>query len=322
MELTDKLVDKLYKQKKSFNNFIYLGKGGTSIVYKYNNQNNHNNHNNHVLKIIDKDKFNQSEYNLSIYFNSLLDSNESINFLRVYNLYEFENYKVIEMELADGDLYNWIEKKNSDEEWIKMIIQLLITLRILQQKINFFHRDLKPKNILFKRLNTTNEFIYRLNNKDYKIIFNTIFYITDFTHSESDITDIKHKNKSKYINIDSDLFELENLPKRLKVDIIMKKYNLDDIIIIGRKSRLNENFTSYYNDEIKKTESKLKSYPKNIKDKFIKRSLIYYLLENKLIDCELDVMSNKIINILSELTMLDLDNKIEQIYNNLTSALK
>ena len=39
---------------------------------------------------------------------------------------------------------------------------------------------------------------------------------------------------------------------------------------------------------------KLKKYPQYIKDKFIKRSLIYYLLENKLIDYELDVMSDNI----------------------------
>ena len=317
MELTDNITDdtieKLYIQKKSYDNFIYLGKGGTAIVYRYKN---------HALKIIEKNKFNKSEYDLSIYFNSFLDENKSINFLRVYNLHEFKNYNIIEMELADGDLYRWIEKKKSDEEWLMMILQLLITIRILQQKINFFHRDLKPKNILFKKFDSTNEFTYRLNNKEYKIKFDTIFYLTDFTHSESDITE---KKKSEYINIDSDLRELENLPKRLKVDKLIGKYNLNEIIKIGNTSKLNENFTSYYNNEIKKTDITLKKYPQHVKEKFIKRSLIYYLLENKIIDYKLDVMSNKISMILSQLTMLDLDEKIDEIneiYNNLTSALK
>jgi serine/threonine protein kinase len=310
MDLTDKLIKKLYEQKKSIDNFIYLGKGGTGVVYKYYDN---------AIKIIPKEQFNESEYKLLEYFNELLDKNETINFLRVYNLYKFNEYNVIEMELAEGDLYDWIEKNNSDNEWIIMILQLIISLRILQQKINFFHRDLKPKNILFKKLNEKINFTYKLNRKEYQLELNYIFYITDFTHSESDITD---KIKSTYINIDSDLYELQNLPKRLKVDKLMIKYNLNEIVEIGNLSKLSEHFNSYYKEQIKNTDDKLKTYPQNIKDKFIKRALIYYLLENKLIDYKLDVMSDNICIILSELTMLDLDEKINQIYNNLISERK
>jgi len=311
-KLTDKLIDELYSQKKSTTDFIYLGKGGSGVVYKYNS---------HAIKIIPIDSFNESEYKLSEYFNGLLDKSDTINFLRVYNLFEFKKYKVIEMELADGDLYEWIEQKNSDNEWLLMILQLIITLRILQLKINFFHRDLKPKNILFKKLDNNITFTYKLNMKEYQLKLDTIFFITDFTHSESNIT----KKTSDYINVDSDLYELEALPKRLKVDKIINKYNLNDIIGIGEKSRLSDNFKTYYNDEIKNVNIKLKKYPQNIKDKFIKRSLIYYLVENKLIDYNLDVMSDNICITLSELTMLDLDEKIDQIYqfyNSLISERK
>lgn len=317
MELTDKLSDKLivklYIHKKSIEDFIYLGKGGSGVVYKYKE---------HVIKIIPKERFNESEYKLSEYFNSLLDKKLTINFLRVYNLFEFINYKIIEMELADGDLYDWIKQKNSDDKWFEMILQILITLRILQLKINFYHRDLKPKNILFKKLDRTQEFIYRLNNKEYKIKLDTIFYLTDFTHSISNITENKSED---YVNVDSDLFELKNLPKRLKVDSIINKYNFNEIIEIGKKSRLSENFNSYYESQIKDVNMKLKKYPQNIKDKFIKRSLIYYLLENNLLSIELDVMSDNICIILSELTLLDLDEKIDEIYqfyNNLISDLR
>lgn len=312
-KLTDKIIVKLYSHKKSIEDFIYLGKGGSGVVYKYKDQ---------VIKIIPKEKFNESEYKLSEYFNSLLDKNLTINFLRVYNLFEFEKYKIIEMELADGDLYDWIKQKNSDDKWFEMILQILISLRILQLEINFYHRDLKPKNILFKKLDRIQEFIYRLNNKEYKIKFDTIFYLTDFTHSKSNITENKNED---YVNVDSDLFELENLPKRLKVDIIINKYNFNEIIEIGKKSRLSENFNSYYKSQIKDVNNKLKKYPQHIKEKFIKRSLIYYLLENNLLSIELDVMSDNICIILSELTMLDLDEKIDeiyQIYNNLISDLK
>ena len=312
-KLTDKIIDEMYIHKKSIQDFIYLGKGGSGVVYKYKD---------HAIKIIPKEKFNESEYKLSKYFNSLLDKNLTINFLRVYNLFEFINYKIIEMELADGDLYDWIKQKNSDDKWFEMILQILISLRILQLKINFYHRDLKPKNILFKKLDRTQEFIYRLNNKEYKIKLDTIFYLTDFTHSRSNITENKSED---YVNVDSDLFELENLPKRLKVDSIINKYNYNEIIEIGKKSRLSENFNSYYESQIKDVNMKLKKYPQNIKDKFIKRSLIYYLLENNLLSIELDVMSDNICIILSELTLLDLDEKIDEIYqfyNNLISDLR
>jgi serine/threonine protein kinase len=309
-KLSEQIIEQLYTQKKSYNNFIYLGKGGTSVVYKYES---------HAIKIILKEKFNESEYKLSEYFNELLDKQISINFLRVYNLFDFGNYKVIEMELADGDLYKWINQKNSDNEWIKMILQLIISIRILQLKINFFHRDLKPKNILFKKLNNKINFTYKINNKEYQIEMNTIFYLTDFTHSESNITE--KNSKYQYINIDTDLYELENLPKRLKVDKLMNKYDIKEIIKIGDKSRLSENFKSYFDKE-QSNLIFLKSYPEFIKQKYLKRALIYYLVENKLIDYNLDVISDKISIILSELTLLDLDEKIDQIYNNLISDLK
>lgn len=313
-KLTEKLTNILYLQKKSIQDFIYIGKGGTGVVYKYNNR---------AIKIIPKNKFNDSEYKLSEYLNELLDNKESINFVRVYNLFESGDYKIIEMDLADGDLYKWIKQKNSDNEWIEMILQLIISLRLLQIKINFFHRDLKPKNILFKKIDNNIQFTYKINNKEYPIKINTIFYLTDFTHSKSDIT--KYNKKSEYINIDSDLYELQNLPKRLKVDIIINKYDIQEIKKIGEESRLRENFISYYENEIKKINHSLKNYPQNIKDKFIKRSLIYYLVENNLIEINLDVMSDNISKILNELTMLDLDEKIDQLYqyyNNLISDRK
>ena len=302
-KLTVNKVNELYNQKESQEDFIYLGKGGSGVVYRYGD---------HAIKIIPTEKFNQSEYELSRYFNKLLDENITINFLRTYNLYEFDRYKVIEMELASGDLYEWIEQKNGDKDWLTMILQLLITLRIVQQRINFVHRDLKPKNILFKKLDEDITFTYRLNDRNYTIQLNYIFYLTDFTHSRSDLIT---NNKTEYTNIDSDLYELQNLPKRLKVDKLMSKYNLNMIIDIGSKSKLSENFLSYLKSETDKTNKKLSKYNNTIKEKFIKRSLIYYLIENKILDIELDVIDDKISTILSELTNLDLDAKIDELYS-------
>jgi serine/threonine protein kinase len=114
-----------------------------------------------------------------------------------------------------------VYKKHDDKEYINMILQILINLRLLQLKINLHHRDMKPKNILYKTLDTNVKFTYELNDKKYNINTNIIFYITDFGHSISDISDTINK---KYITQDSDLYELSMLPQRIKVDKIIKEY--------------------------------------------------------------------------------------------------
>jgi len=303
MNLNDKILEKLFIEKNNRDNFIFLGKGGSGVVYKYDNI---------AIKIIPKEKFDENEYKINLYMSNLVKENITSNFLLIYNLHQFERYVALEIELADGDLYKWITNNNSDKDWLKMILQIMISLRIVQKKINFYHRDLKPKNILFKKSNIESEIKYIIDNNVYIINTDTIFFITDFTHSISNITNTKINDD--YINDDTDLHELQNLPKRLKVDKIIKKYTLDKIIDIGKTSSIGENFKSYLNDEIKKTDLRLKKYPLHIKDNFLKRSLIYYLLEYFILDEKIDVMSDFIQSILESILNLDLDDKIKEIY--------
>jgi hypothetical protein len=96
---------------------------------------------------------------------------------------------------------------------------------------------------------------------------------------------------------------------------------MNEIIKIGEESNLSDNFKSYVEKE-KWNLIYLKSYPEFIKQKHLKRALIYYLIENKLIDIELDVINDDVCEILSELTNLDLDAKIDEIYNSLISDLR
>ena len=96
----------------------------------------------------------------------------------------------------------------------------------------------------------------------------------------------------------------------------MLKYNLNEIIEIGSKSKLSENFLSYLKSEKDKTNKNLRKYNNTIRDKFIKRSLIYYLIENKILDIELNILTENTSQILSEITNLDLDVKIDELYSN------
>jgi hypothetical protein len=170
---------------------------------------------------------------------------------------------------------------------------------------------MKPKNILYKDLNTNEKFTYELNDKKYTIDTNIIFYITDFGHSISDITDENITN-SKYNTNDSDLFELSNLPQRIKVDKILKEYKLDDLIKIASK---NEHFKGYYENEKKKIEEKLKSYPEFIKQKHLTRNIIYFILENNLLNVDIsNIMSNNIANLLHSLLDDDIDKVIDRVY--------
>ncbi len=301
----DNLYSTLFNSKKdiTINNitYEYVGKGGQGVVFKINE---------FAIKIIPKEKYQDKEYKIGLYLNGLLNG-ISINFIKVYDKIETDNYVIIKMDYVNGKFVNWMYKKHDDKEYINMILQILINLRILQLKINLYHRDMKPKNILYKDLDTNVNFTYELNNKKYTINTNIIFYITDFGHSISDITDDNITN-NKYITHDSDLYELSMLAQRIKVDKILNIYKLDDLIKIESK---NEHFKGYYENEKKKIDEKMNTYPEFIKQKHLTRNISYFILENNLLNVDItDIMSENIQNILNSLLDDDIDKIIDKIY--------
>jgi serine/threonine protein kinase len=156
----DKIIHDLFISKKDIIKdnieYKYLGKGGTGVVYKMKEGENY-----FAIKIIPKDKFNLNEYKIGIYLNGLLNG-ESINFIKLYEKIDYTDYVVLKMELLEGNLAEWSKSYHNEQEWFLCILQILINLRMLQQKINLFHRDMKPKNILFKKYDNQVKFIYEL----------------------------------------------------------------------------------------------------------------------------------------------------------------
>ena len=301
----DNLYSTLFNSKKdiTINNitYEYIGKGGQGVVFKMNE---------FAIKIIPKEKYQEKEYKIGLYLNKLLINN-TINFVKVYDKIETDNFIIIKMDYVNGKFVDWIYKKHTDKEYINMILQILINLRILQNKINLYHRDMKPKNILYKDLDTKVNFTYELNNKKYTINTNIIFYITDFGHSLTNITD-DNINNNKYITYDSDLYELSMLPQRIKVDRILKQYKMNELINIASK---NEHFKGYYENEKKKIDDKMKTYPEFIKQKHLTRNIAYFILENNLLNIDIsEIMSKHIENILNSLLDNDIDDIIDRLY--------
>ena len=158
----DKIIKDLFINKKDtiINEIKYsfIGKGGTGVVYKVQEKEAEP----FAIKIIPKEKFNPNEYKIGIYLNGLLNGS-SINFIRMLDKTEYDSYFLLKMELLDTTLAEWSKNFHSDEEWFLCILQILINLRMLQQKINLFHRDMKPKNILVKTFENEIKFTYELN---------------------------------------------------------------------------------------------------------------------------------------------------------------
>jgi hypothetical protein len=306
----DNIIDNLFKSKKDINidniKYKFIGKGGTGVVYKVINKTEEP----YAIKIIQNNKFNPNEYKIGLYLNGLLNG-ESINFIRTFDKIQYEKYIVLKMELLEGDLIKYAEEYHTDNEWFMCILQVLINLRMLQQKINLFHRDMKPKNILFKKYSNQINFTYNLNSKQYQINTQTIFYITDFAHSKSDLNQTEFI--TDYETFDNDLYELRNFPQRLKVNKIIKDYKKDDIIKLASKS---EYFKGYYEEEQKKIYNKLKSYPDYIKEKHLIRNLAYFIIENNLIKIDIsEIMSENVEIVFNKLLDDDIDNVIDIIYN-------
>lgn len=303
----DKIIHKLFISKKDTiidsKKYTFIGKGGSGVVYKVDS---------FAIKIIPLKKFNSNEYKIGLYLNDLIN-NESINFIRLIDKVEYDNYIVIKMDLVDTTLNEWSKTYHSDNEWYLLLLQIIINLRMLQQKINFYHRDMKPKNILLKTFKNKIKFIYRLNSKEYEINTNTIFYITDFTHSYSDLN-IGTSYKSNYFTEDNDLYELQKLPQRLKVDKIIKTYNYnkEKLINIAMNSKF---FNGYFEEEKKRIDIKLKLYPKNIKERQLIRLICYFIVENNLINIDIsNIMSEKVENVFNSILNDDIDKVIDMIY--------
>lgn len=82
------------------------------------------------------------------------------------------------------DLQKYIlEEKFSQYEMVSILLQVCLTIQILQDYCNFVHNDLTPWNIIIHKFNTYKNVVYNLQGKKISIKTNIVPYIIDFGKS-------------------------------------------------------------------------------------------------------------------------------------------
>lgn len=283
-------LDKCYNIIENINKNNFIGKGGDGIVYKIESDK----CGLAVVKIFKKINDMKNEIKILTKLKNIIDDNLCPNFIYMY---ANKNNKVI-FEYCDGDLEKWFEEEHNYNEWFSVIFQLYMGIYYMNKIINISHNDLKPKNILFKNIKRS-IFRYKINNKIYDIDnCGILIVIADFT---------KYNNNKENL----DLQNLIDIPNRIKINNIIKsnKYNLIDIY---NKYKTNNKFIEYYNIKKKETDNIFKNN-QDIKNKFFLKSLIYYLIENNLVDYDINLKDELLKSPPNEI--IELINKLDNKFN-------
>jgi hypothetical protein len=253
--------------------YEFINKGGQGYVYSVKFMYNNNSIGEFAVKILHK--YNKTETDIFTLLSDKVKNKESYNFIQFY-LYKKENNKHIYLiEKADGDINKWISEKHTDKEWKSLIIQLLYGLHFLQTN-KICHNDFLPRNILYKTLTKDRTLKY----KNHTITVNTIFYISDFGHSQSlnfDHRKLTDQQIKLCILNNTDLKKFKFI-KRSMANYLVKNYTVNELIDISK----NHNDTNVYS-YIKNSQNMpwKKKLPSHIKDKMKKKDIAYYLMDKK-----------------------------------------
>jgi hypothetical protein len=322
------LIDEYKDHTHNGMHYKYVGKGGEGVIYRCNNK---------IIKIyirIDIKVVIKEFYVVGILqeLNAIND-----NIINVYHYYLSLSNPVMIMSEMDGNLKDWCEimiknknnEKNNEKEleilWLSMIFQVSYGFLFLN-KLKILHSDAKPKNILYIKQNDNafgqgtifNE--YKNNGTKYRVPTNCLFKIADFGavqimgSSLNKMDDIEIQQK---IDNRDDLKELSRIIYRILVDYAIKMY---DISYIKEKYINNDNmdYTKYYNEETKhiNTDIELKKLPSKIKESMLLRSLLYYGIENDIIDKH-DIIKKNSLIMPSDTVIFILDRLIDSDQQNI-----
>ncbi len=291
-QLTKTRYDQIIENKQ----YKFIGKGGDGVIYSFDDI---------IIKIYTR--FDMDLIFKEFYVVGLLQEVDSINLniIIVYRYYLSLSNPVLLMEKMDGNLSTWSDAmirnaynmSNNELEisWLSMIFQVSYGFVFLNQ-LRVLHNDAKPKNVLFLKQNEIYH-NYQINNKTYKIPINNLFKIADFGAIQiigSTLNKMSDMEIQQKIDNRSDLKELSRIIFRLMVDYAKKTY---DIKTINPYIEKNDDFRKYRDVQIKEIEMNpgLKKLPQQQKNNYLLRSLLYYGLENKIIDQSDIIIKNRLI---------------------------
>jgi serine/threonine protein kinase len=120
------------------------------------------------------------EYKIMLLTKRMITENICPNFIMVYDYNEKNN--LIIMEYADGDSRFLFKNEFYDDDIYKSYLcQVLFGIYAFNNYTMLYHRDIKPDNILYKKINKNIILHYKINDKDYYVpTFGYLFMIGDF----------------------------------------------------------------------------------------------------------------------------------------------
>ena len=307
MKINNLIIDILIKSKKDSivdgKRYRYISKGGEGLIYEYDNK---------IIKIYVKYNINIviKEFYVIGLFNEL-DIELNRNIITMDKYYLSTKNPVLIMEKMDGTLDEWINiiiknnkltKVEVDNLWLSMIFQITYGTYVLN-KLNILHNDMTTKNILYKINKKPVSKKYIINGISYDVPETYIFKIADFGKVQilyTSLNILSDREIKDRIDKHSDLYELSRIIYRIFVNY-SSSFDFDII-------ESNAEFKKYRMFKKNEINEKMKNYPESIKNKMLNRSLIYYAIENDIIDKNeiikkhsLILPSSKVIKILDSL---------------------
>ena len=176
-----------------------------------------------------------NEINLMYKVKKLIDMNICPNFIYIYDYIQNKDLQII-MEYADGDTDFLFTKKNINSKLLKSyLFQIFVGILCLSKILKIFHRDIKPKNIFFKKIDESIIFNYRINNINYNVpTYGYLFIIGDFGIAKDYYSTNNLEYKKFIINNlenNTDYKKFKNHIYWLITDNVIKKYNTINLFL-------------------------------------------------------------------------------------------
>ena len=259
-------------------NLEYINYGREGVVYKLGQ---------YALKFYREKNYVTNELEIIKKYIIPMKDGLTNNFLKVYSLMNIFEHAVIIMELIEGNLQNWVLTKHSDKEWLIMLFHVLYGILFMQCSMRIFHSDVRPRNILFAKVDKSITVRYVIKDKFTTInttfSTDTFFKIADFGKATG--LDLRHNRHPKqsiklFIQTNVDLNHMRELYIRLAVDSLTYSHTLKDLIKIGENDK-------YFQGYFKKKEQQINSYmPDDMKEPTLFRAVAYYLIEKGYFDLD------------------------------------
>jgi serine/threonine protein kinase len=205
------------------------------------------------------------EYKIMLITNRMINNSICPNFIKVYDFNK--DIPLIIMEYADGDCKFLFKNEYFEKMLYKsFLFQVCMSIYCFNNYTMLYHRDVKPENILYKKINKNLIFHYKMNNKNYYVpTYGYLFMLCDYGASK--------------FKLDGRETDINNFNYNI-IKHIIQLYTTDDITLeykhIITEIKNTEEFTKKIFDD--KNITKLIHFIKNIKNQKI-NNFVYEIYE-------------------------------------------